>query len=160
MESVITWHLSCSTSFTYLIPSTLPFFLIYFLISSSPTSFSHLFIFLNNYFFLIPTIFTKHCSSTSFTSIFSFLFHPPSLVYLYLPFILQLQSVTVSQEVNRSSVKTNLNFVLSTPERVYDKDGREGLYFYLNSLFFFQSVPGISPFPFFLINLLPWCLVM
>lgn len=125
---VTSWHLSLSTSSTYLIPSTLPSSLPPNLLSClfiSPSLSLHLLL----YFFFL---FTKH-SPPSFICI-------PHISSLSLPFppppILQLQSVSLSLGVNRSSIKANLNFILSaTGEFIIKRGGTDCLFLFSLSFF-------------------------
>lgn len=153
---VTSWHLSLSTSSTYLIPSTLPSSLFPNLLSGLFISPSPHYLLISPaifFFFLISVVVTKHYSPSSFICILLI----PCFPFLPLSFcpsstlILQLQSVSMSLGVNRSSIKANLNFIHSvTGEFIKKRGGRDCLFLSksLSLSFTVYSRLGLLPFSF------------
>lgn len=115
--------ISLSSSSTYLIPSTLPSSL--FSLISFPVCLS-----LPHYLFIssLSFLFDSH---SRYKTVLSSLIHPHPSYSLFalrtsapIP-ILQLQSVSMSLGVNRSSIKANLNFIHSDTREFIIKRGEE-----------------------------------
>lgn len=149
---VTSWRLSLSTSSTYLIPSMLPSFFFPNLlsclsISPSPSLSPHLPLYL--LFFFKKTFFYKR------NILFLHLSTSLSFPLLPLPFppILQLQSVSMSLVVNRSSIKANLNFILSvTGELIVTSRQRLPLSFTIYSWLGLLPVSFLSALPIMLLK--------